>query len=405
MRFHNGRELTSENIKLNLERIKEPRTAAHAGPLAETVDAVETPDSHTAVLRLNRVTPNIFDLLDLAYMIAPESVGEIAQRGVGTGPFKLQEWKPQDQSLFVRNPDYFKSGLPRLDEVAVQVMADNASMVVFLESAAADVIERFNAPDAARLKGNPALRVEEVWGGSVADTLMNTRQPPFDNKLVRQAFGHAVNRDRQISVSMSGIGEAWCLPFPQNSLAFHADVAARCKYDLEEARRLLQQAGVGSGLEVELLASAQTWSDSLPRAQIFQSDLAQIGVRAQIRDAEAADYRERTWGDKYQVATHAYGRANRDPDTLFRVARAWWPKNNFAGYESAEYTRLVDEAGSTLDTARRRALYRDLANLIIDDAFMITVSPQIYLYGSRQQVQDLTFNVEGLPVYEQVAVG
>jgi peptide/nickel transport system substrate-binding protein len=405
VKFHNGREFTSEDVKANLERIKDPKTAAHAGPLAEIVDAIETPDSHTAVLRLNRVAPNVFDLLDLVYIIAPESVPDIAQKGIGTGPFKLQEWKPQDQSLFVKNTDYFKAGLPLLNEVNVRVMADGAGMVVFLESGAADVIERFPPQEAARLKGASGIRVDQVWGGSVLDTLINTRQPPFDNKAVRQAMAHAVNRDRAINVSLAGIGEPWCLPFPRNSLAYHADVAARCKFDLEESRRLLQQAGVGSGFEFELLASTSTFPDSVSRAQLYQADLAQLGIRAQIRDVEAADYRERTWGDNYQVAIHAFGRANRDPDTLFRVARAWWPKNNFAGYESPEYTRLVNESGSTLDPEKRRALYKELATLIVDEAFMITVSPANWLFGSRQQVQGLAYNVEGLPVYEQVSLG
>ena len=87
------------------------------------------------------------------------------------------------------------------------------------------------------------------------------------------------------------------------------------------------------------------------------------------------------------------------------MARAWWPKNNFAGYEAPEYGRLVNEAGGTLDAEKRRTLYKDLASLIVDEAFMITVSPAIWLFGSRQQVQGLTYNVEGLPVYERISVG
>ena len=73
-------------------------------------------------------------------------------------------------------------------------------------------------------------------------------------------------------------------------------------------------------------------------------------------------------------------------------------------FESAEYQRLVDEAGSTLDAERRRALYRELGNLIIDEAFMITVSPGIQLFGSRQQVQGLTFDIEGFAEYDQVTL-
>ncbi|MCC6173961.1 MAG: ABC transporter substrate-binding protein [Chloroflexi bacterium] len=402
VKFHNGRELTSDDVKANLERVKDPKTAAHAGPLAAMVDQVDTPDAQTAILRLNRTAPNVFDLLDLMYIMAPESFAEVAQKAVGTGPFVLKEWKPQDQSTYSRNPDYFKSGLPKVDQLSIQVAGDSAALVLYLETAAVDIVERLPPQETERLKG-AGVRVDQIWGGSVHDTLINTRKKPFDDKRVRQAMGMAINRDRAIAVALGGVGEAWCIPFPKASLAYNAETAARCKFDLNGAKQMLDRAGV-SGLEFELLASTSTFPDSAQRAQLLQADLQQIGVKAQIRDIEAPDYRDRTWGDNYQVAIHAFGRANRDPDTLFRVARAWWPKNNFAGYESPEYTRLVDEAGSTLDAERRRALYKQLCDLIVDEAFMITVSPSIEQFGSRPQIQGLTFNLEGLPVYENITV-
>ncbi len=249
---------------------------------------------------------------------------------MGTRPFKLQEWRPGDQALFVRNEAYFKSGLPMLDEVQVQVMGDAASMVITLESGAQDVIYDFAFQDVARLKTTPGIRVDQVWGGIVNDTLMNTRQKPFDQKLVRQALAHAVNRERQINIGMAELASRGANRSRRIRSPTTPTWPPAASTTSRRLARLFQQAGLGSGFEFELLASTPTRAEDLARAQVFQSDLAQVGVSARIQDVESADYRERTWGDKYQVAIHGFGRANRDPDTLFRVARAWWPQNNFA---------------------------------------------------------------------------
>ena len=405
VKFHNGREFVSEDVKLNLERIKDPKTASHPGPLAEVVEKIELPDKYTVVLKLSRITPNIFDLFDLSYMVAPESVPDLAKKGIGTGPFKLQEFTPGVQSLFVRNADYYKPGLPLLDEVLVKVIGEPSGLTIALESGAVDVVERFLPQEAPRLKTAPGIQVFSVWGGTVADVIINTRKKPFDNKDLRQAFSLSLNRQRIVDVALAGAGEAWCLPFPKNSIAYHADVASGgCKYDLAAAKQALEKAGLASGLEFELLVSTTTWSDTVPRAQIWQSDLAQIGVKARIVDAEAADYRERTWGDKYEVAMHSFGRANKDPDTLFRGARSWYIKNNFSGFESEEYTRLVNSAGSTVDTEKRRAIYKELSKYILDQMFCLTISPYYYFWGARSRVQGLTFHSEGTPIYENVSL-
>lgn len=404
VKFHSGRELTSEDVKFNLERIQDPESKANARPLALLVDKIETPDMQTVVLKLKRVAPNIFDLLDLTYIMAPESAPDIEKSGVGTGPFKLQEWRSGESAKFTRFPDYFKSGLPLLDEVVVRVLGDATSMIVGLEEGSIDIIERFPAQEAARLKKMQGVQVNDVFAGFIADILFNTQEKPFDNKLVRQALNLAVDRQRMIDAAMGGIGEPWCLPFPKNSIAYNADVATGCKQDLEQAKRLLEQAGLGSGLEFELLISTAVLPASPLQAQVWQADLAEIGVTARIADVESAEYFDRHMNGKYEVALHQFRGANRDPDSLFLSVIPWYTKNNFSKFESPEYTRLVEEAGSTADVEKRKALYKDLSELILDEAFVLCIAPAPSLFGFQNRVQGLGWNVEGLPKYENVSL-
>lgn len=404
VKFHSGREMTSEDVKFNIENIQNPESAANARPLSLVVEKIETPDTYTVVLKLSRVTPNIFDLLDLTYVMESESLPDIAKKGVGTGPFMLEEWRPGDVATFTRFDEYFKPGLPLLDKVLVRVLADPASMIVGLENGSLDIIERFPAQEAARLSTVQGLKVSEVFTGHIADILINVRNAPFDNKLARQAISYAVNRQRMIDVAMGGIGKPWCVPFPEASVAYNAEVAAGCQYDLEKGRSLLEEAGYGDGLEFEILASTAVLPASGLQAQVWQADLAEMGVTAHIADVEAADYFERHMNGKFEVAMHQFRGANRDPDSLFLSVFPWYTKDNFSGYESPEYTRLVGEAGSTVEVEKRKELYKELGQLIVDEAFVLCIGPAMSLYGFQDRVQGLSWNVEGFPVFEHIVL-
>lgn len=405
VKFHNGRELTSEDVKFNLEYLQDPENAANTRPLASLIEAVEIGDAHKLTLRLSRVAPNIFDLLDLAYIMAPEAIGDIKTMGVGTGPFRMEEWRPGVSASFSHFGEYFKPGLPLLDAVVVDLLGDAASMVVGLENGSIDVIERFPPSEAQRLEQADGVAVANVFGGFIADILVNTKEPPFDDRRVRQAIGHALNRQRMIDIAMAGIGEPWCIPFPENSIAFDPAVAARCEYDLEAAGRLLDEAGLGSGFEFELLVSTAVLPASPLQAQIWQADLSQIGVTANIVDVESADYFQRTGDRNYQVAVHQFRGANRDPDTLFLSVIPWYPTGNFSQFESDEYARLIEEAGTTADVDLRRKLYSELGELIVDEAFVFPLAPAPSLFGVNDRVKGLSWNVEGFPKYENVSLG
>jgi ABC-type transport system substrate-binding protein len=101
------------------------------------------------------------------------------------------------------------------------------------------------------------------------------------------------------------------------------------------------------------------------------------------------------------MVLHEYGRGNRDPDTLFKAAGAWYTKDGMTTYTSPEYVRLVQEAGTSLDPARRRQLYGQIARHLADQAFTIPISPNYTLSGIRPEVQGMTVNTDGMPILER----
>ncbi|HEV8308352.1 MAG TPA: ABC transporter substrate-binding protein [Methylomirabilota bacterium] len=397
--FHNGREFVADDVVWNITRAQDPKVAAHVRPMALAIKKAEAPDRDRVVLSFDRPTPAILDLFDAMSIIGREGEADLKQKPLGTGPFQLVTWVPGDRAVFKRFPQYFRKGLPYLDEVVLQQVPDAAALVINLEAGAIDMAFEVPPRDAVRLRDHPRIRILQTFpGATVFDIMLNVTRPPFDKKAVRQAINHAVDRKRFVDTILLGIGEPWCQPFPRQSLGYAPDLGtAHCEFNLTRAKQLLAEAGHPNGFEATLHISTATFPLTRQLAQILQSDLAKIGVRLAIRDVEPAEYREVTWGErqKFAIVLHQFGRANRDPDSLFKGAGAWYAEKGMTLYTSPEYRQLIDEAGGTTDAGKRRQLYGRLARLIADEAFTLPLAPNITLYGHQAYVQGPRLDVEG----------
>ena len=405
VKFHNGRELVADDVVWNIQRVQDPKIAAHVRPLSLAIKSAEAADKYRVVLRVEKPTPAVMDLFDTMFIMPKEAAPEIQKKGVGTGPFQVVEWIPGDKIVFKKFPDYFRKGLPYLDGVILQQIPDAPALVVNLEAGALDMAFDVPPREASRLMNErKAVLLQSMGGASVTDIMMNVSRPPFDNKKVRQAINHAVDRKRFVDTVLVGFGDPWCQPFPPQSLGFSKDLGTKhCTFDLARAKQLLAEAGYPNGFESILHISTATYPNTRALAQILQADLAKIGVRLTIRDVEPAEYREVTWGtkNKFAIVLHEYGRGNRDPDTLFKAAGAWYTKDGMHTYTSPEYIQLVDEAGSTLDPAKRRQVYDQIARFLADQVFTLPISPNFTLSAIRPTAQEVTVNVDGMPILEK----
>jgi len=402
VKFHSGRDFGAEDVLWNLKRLQDPAVAANSRVLALAIKEAQAVDAHTVRFGFERPTPGIFDLFDLFYVMDRE-VEDVKTKGVGTGPFKVAAWNPGDQLRLVRHDAYFKSGQPRLDEVIIKAMPDPASRILNLESGAVDVVMHPLNNDYARLQQDGKFQTPAGADGNVVlDFIMNVSEKPFDDKRVRQAFNLAVDRQRVLQRVYSGVGEPACIPFPKTSFAYDESAASSCRFDLDGAKALLTEAGYPDGFDVEAIVdSSQTaWRQF---AEIYQADLAKIGVRMKLTVQEPPQYRQNTFGHKFQTAFHNFGRANKDPDGLFRIAVAWYPtKEGFSTFTSPEYERLVGEAGSSMDRARRKELYGQVMKLIVDESFVLSIVSIPQIWAVAPHVRELAWNLDGHEILEAV---
>jgi ABC-type transport system substrate-binding protein len=154
------------------------------------------------------------------------------------------------------------------------------------------------------------------------------------------------------------------------------------------------KAGYPNGLEITCMTATARQKELAQLAQIVAADLEKIGVRVRIEDVEPAVYDPRHLAGEFQMATHAYGRANLDPSTMFRGAAAWHAGTGMTKFDTPDYRRLLEDAESSYDVNERKPKYKKLIEYIQDESFVIPLAPNPEFYVMRNRVQGFSSDGE-----------
>src|SRR5437762_3607213 len=208
VQFTTGRELTSDDVKYNLLRVRDPKVGAGGWVAFSNWWTIDTPDKYTVSLSSDTSRPLVFDNLETFNIIdqvtaeGPNAKSQV----VGSGPFMLKEWVQGDHITLVKNPNYWQSGRPYLDAIEYRVLPDAQSMVSQFEAGALDMALNPPLQDAGRLKSNPQYQVvTNPNTGRYYTAGWNVASSPLDNKLVRQAMNFAMNRQRFADAVLLGL--------------------------------------------------------------------------------------------------------------------------------------------------------------------------------------------------------
>jgi ABC-type transport system substrate-binding protein len=302
VKFHNGRELTAADVKWSIERAVRPETqspgqgffnmiagfADVTSGKAKELSGIEVVDPHTVRIRLSRPDATFLHVmaLNFGFAVPKEEVEKYGQdfgkHPVGTGAYKMTEWTLGQRVVFERNPDYYKPGLPKLDKITFEVGQEPLVALLRLERGEVDVLGD-PIPPAKFLEviNDPTLKKNIVKGGQLHTgyVTMNVKSKPFDNRLVREAVNHAINKDRIIKI-INGRAVPANQPLPPAMPGYDPDYKGYA-YDPAKAKALLAEAGLAKGFDTVLFAMN---TDPNPRiAQAIQQDLAEVGIRAELK--------------------------------------------------------------------------------------------------------------------------
>lgn len=305
VKFHNGREMTAEDVKYSLDRVTNPETqspgAGFFGSIAGFENAgpgglsgVEVTDPLTVKITLSRPDATFLHVmaLNFASVVPKEAVdaaaGDFGKQPVGTGAFKLAEWTLGQRLVFEKNADYWRAGVPYLDGVIFEVGQEPVVALLRLQNGEVDVPGDGIPPAKfVEVMGDPAQAAQVVQGGQLHTgyITLNVTAPPFDKVEVRKAVNMAINKDR-ITQIINGRAVPATQPLPPSMPGYTGGYAGYA-YDVEGAKALLAEAGLADGFETDLYVMN---TDPNPRiAQAIQQDLAAIGITANIQSLAQAN--------------------------------------------------------------------------------------------------------------------
>lgn len=402
--FHSGRPFTSADVLFSFAAAQDAEYAALNRGLVTPI-SVEAVDDYTVVLSTETPYPAIFDALDGTFIVDSETaVPRFPEVGIGTGPFKQGERIPGEYARFDRYDEYWGGPAP-LDAFEVRPIPDSAALALALETRSIDVAWRIGYRDYVRLQDDGGFVVEPgAEAATFYDLTINTTHPVLSDKLVRQALNWAIDRDRFVDAVLLNIVGPTAVPYPSQSIAYDEAQATAYTKDLDRAAALLAEAGHGDGFSFKLMTSSSLNPGLGELAQILQADLATIGVTVEIEDVESATYNERFLPGDFDVAVHTFGRANKDPATLFGGAVVWYtnPETNPTKFDSDTYRELVEQGATTIDPAERREIYHAVTELIQDESFTIPIAQQPRTWAWLPEVRDFAYTLDNMPLWHAV---
>jgi len=308
VKFHNGREMTADDVVYSLDRVTNPATqspgAGFFGSI-EGYDAVSSGeathlsgvtalDPYTVEIKLSRPDATFLHVMAINFssVVPKEEVekwgADFGKHPVGTGAFRLADWTLGQSLTFERNMDYWKTGVPKLDQITFEIGLEPIVALLRLQQGQAD-IPGDGIPPAKFLEvtQDPTYAPMVVEGGQLQTgyITMNVLMPPFDDVRVRRAVNMAIDKDRVVRI-INGRAVVANQPLPPTMPGYAPDYTGY-PFDPEGAKALLAEAGYPDGFSTELYVYN---TDPNPRiAQSFQQDLAAIGIKVEIRSLAQAN--------------------------------------------------------------------------------------------------------------------
>jgi len=385
VRWHDGEPFTSADVKFSFEEALFRFHARARAGLAPAVKAIETPDANTVVFRLHRPHPALLRQLDVTEApIIPRHIytgTDLNQnpanlRPVGTGPFQFESYRRDDQVVLVRNENYFKAGLPRLDRLVFRILPTPNTQVNAFLAGEVDMLQRVSAIDAQRFKGQPVTLVDTQVSAGGANCIMtlsfNLERPRTGDLKVRQAFAQAIDREQFLRLVIFGQGRVASAPIASGiGWAHFSGALDGIRLDPANANRLLDEAGLTRGADgVRATFDILHFPAFARYSELMRQQLATVGIGLRVRLMDPAAFVQAVFAQRdFDLALISYCNGI-DPEIGARrmyhsSAIGDVPFSNAAAFRDAEVDRLFDTAGATVDQAARGQAYRAAQRRIV----------------------------------------
>jgi len=403
VRFHDGRLLTSKDVKWTFDSLLQGKVRSTKSAVYRFVDHIEAPDDYTVIFRMKEPFATLlWNLSGGAMGIVPygSTGGEITRHPLGSGPFRFVSAEQDKEVVLERNEDYWgvKAHLKR---VRFAVVPDTTTRALELRKGSADLESNALTTDMVlALQQDPTLGVTHGPGSILAYIALNCRDHYLKDVRVRQALAYAIDRRPMLQYLMRGFARPADSILPPESWAYKKDVP-RYDYNPARARQLLDQAGyrATNGIRFRLTMKTSTIEENTRLlAAVLQQQLREVGIALDIRSFDFATFFSDVTKGAFEMYSLRWIGGNEDPD-IFEYAfhSSKFPPHgaNRSFYSNPRLDTLIDRTRSELDQTTRKQLYAEVQTILAQDLPYINLWYVDNVVVHSKRVHNLQLNASG----------
>ncbi len=398
--FHDGRPLTSHDVKWTIEslltgKIRSPKTATF-----RFIDHIDIPDDFTVILHMKEPDAALlWNLSDGAIGIVPYGSGnEMTTHPIGSGPFKFVSAETDKEVVLERNDNYWGEKA-KLSRVRFAIIPDTTTEALELRKGTGDLSINSLTPDTVRtLEREPFLGVEHAPGTEIQYLGFNLRDPILKDVRVRQAIAYALDRQPMIRYLLGGWAQPARSVLPAQSWAYEGNVPPY-HHDPEKARQLLEAAGypVVNGVRFHITMKTSTVESTRLMVAVIQQQLREVGIALDIRSFEAATFLADVTRGAFQMYGLRWVGGNQDPDIFYVFHSSRFPPNgaNRGRYSNPRVDALIDQARREVDPAARKPIYSEVQKILAEELPYIDLWYLDNVLVHNKRVRNLKLNPAG----------
>jgi peptide/nickel transport system substrate-binding protein len=365
--FHDGKELTADDVVATLQRHSNPDSKSGAlGVLGDIAD-LKVDGDHAVVTVKNANADLPLLLADYHLVIQPNGGMDDPNAGIGTGPYKIEENEPGVRHFVTKYENHWNDDVGFVDSIEILVMNDTTARMSALQSGQVHMVNRVEPKTVSLIEKSPGVVIERVPSRGHYVFIMHCNTPPFDNNDLRMAMKLAIDREALIQTVLQGYGTLGNdFPISKAYPYFPEGIEQRA-YDPEEAASYYKKSGHSGPIVLQV--SEVAFPGAVDAAVLYQQQAAKAGITIDVKREPGDGYWNQIWNVQPFCASYWGGRPTQDGmySTAYYSKADW----NDTRFFNEDFDKLLLEARGELDEAKRAQLYRDMAVMVRDTGGLI----------------------------------
>ena len=380
--FHNGREMTADDVKYSFERLQDaesPKAKMYAN-----IIGIDVIDPYTIKFTTEKLDVDLLDSFAYPWtaIVPEEAADNLKTEPVGTGAYKFVQWTPQESITLVRNDDYFGEKA-NIENVQYKLIPDMTSQLAALMVGDVDITE-VTADQIDVLNNTDGVKGYTKPQNSIQILALNQENEYLSNEKVRQAIAMAIDKDEIINTVVWGNGTKIGSHLPVSS-PYYVDTTDVMPYNVEKAKALLAEAGYPDGITLSLKLP-KTYQTHVDTGTIIADQLSKIGVKCNIEIIEWATWMSDVYTDhKYDMTVVAHS-GRLDPYNF--LSRYKSTSGDYISLLSGDVDALLDEAVQEQDEAKRKEIYAEIQKILAEEVPCVYIQSLSKFYGLNDKVEN-----------------